>query len=89
MCHPYSSNFWSTFFIGPRKIVSLSGRLPAGQETKLCEFGIRYENVLLCTDLVEFREERRAKLHEQDKERQRIKEEEERQKEIMVLFTMH
>uniref|UniRef100_A0A915AH61 Helicase ssl-1 n=2 Tax=Parascaris univalens TaxID=6257 RepID=A0A915AH61_PARUN len=68
---------------GPRKIVSLSGRLPAGQEMKLCEFGIRYENVLLCTDLVEYREERRAKLHEQDKERQRIKEEEERQKEIM------
>lgn len=52
---------------------------------KLSEFGVRYENVLSCTDLVEYRNERRAKLHEQDKERQRIKEEEERQKEIVVI----
>ncbi|KHN77147.1 Helicase ssl-1 [Toxocara canis] len=67
---------------GSRNLITLSGRLPPGQEMKLSEFGIRYQNTLLASDLVEYREERRARLHEQEKERQRIKEEEERQKEI-------
>ncbi|VDM39698.1 unnamed protein product [Toxocara canis] len=76
----------SSIELRSRNLITLSGRLPPGQEMKLSEFGIRYQNTLLASDLVEYREERRARLHEQEKERQRIKEEEERQKEIAVEF---
>ncbi|VDK39474.1 unnamed protein product, partial [Anisakis simplex] len=42
---------------------------------KLAEFGVRYQNAIPPMDLIEYRNERRAKLHEQEKERQRIREE--------------
>lgn len=61
------------------------------QELKFAELGIRYDSTTTCSAVVDYRNERREKLREQDRERSRLKEEEEQKREAMVgllrLFT--
>lgn len=54
------------------------------QELKFAELGIRYDATTTCSEVVDYRNERREKLREQDRERSRLKEEEEQKKEAMV-----
>ncbi|VIO92229.1 SNF2 family N-terminal domain containing protein [Brugia malayi] len=55
------------------------------QELKFAELGIRYDATTTCSEVVDYRNERREKLREQDRERSRLKEEEEQKKEAMVI----
>ncbi|KAL4003234.1 hypothetical protein ACH3XW_6765 [Acanthocheilonema viteae] len=54
------------------------------QELKFAELGIRYDATTTCSAVVDYRNERREKLREQDRERSRLKEEEEQKREAMV-----
>ncbi|VDK79936.1 unnamed protein product [Litomosoides sigmodontis] len=55
------------------------------QELKFAELGIRYDSTVTCSAVVDYRNERREKLREQDRERSRLKEEEEQKREAMAM----
>ncbi|MCP9257502.1 Helicase domino [Dirofilaria immitis] len=54
-------------------------------ELKFAELGIRYDATTTCSEVVDYRNERREKLREQDRERLRLKEEEEQRREAMLM----
>ncbi|VDN28774.1 unnamed protein product [Gongylonema pulchrum] len=82
----YSNWDFVSYFLGGRSVDAISLRISERHETKLTEFGVRYQCKVSVYHGADCQSERTGKSREQDKERVRLRDEEEEMKDATVCF---